>query len=215
MSMVTDLNTHSEHDEHHTHDNSVMTFGFWIYILSDLILFATLFANYVVFASSYNGGPHGNTLINGEKLFDLKFVLIETFILLFSSMTYGLAMVQMHKNNLSAVKGWLFLTFLLGASFIAMEIYEFHHLLHILNDPSLNPTGLISAYFSAFFALVGTHGLHVTAGLVWMGFMFLHLKRKGLDQDNRTRLSCLSIFWHLLDIVWIGVFTTVYLLGVL
>ena len=96
-----------------------------------------------------------------------------------------------------------------------MELYEFHHFYHVLQDKTLNPSGLISAYFSAFFALVGTHGLHVSAGLIWMGFMFLQLKRNGLDHHNKTRLSCLSIFWHLLDIVWIGVFTTVYLLGVL
>ena len=201
--------------EHHHDESSTMIFGFWIYILSDLILFATLFATYAVFASSYSGGPHGTTLVDGEPLFNLKLVLTETFVLLFSSITYGLAMVQMHANNMAGVKKWLILTFLLGLSFVSMEIYEFHHFVHVLEDPFYNSTGRISAYFSAVFALVGTHGLHVSVGLLWMGFMFFQLKRNGIDQHNKTRLHCLSIFWHVLDIVWIGVFTAVYLLGVL
>lgn len=203
----------ADHHDHGHDDGSVMVFGFWVYILSDLILFATLFANYAVFASAYNGGPHGKTLVDGEQLFNLRLVLTETFLLLISSVTYGLAMVQSYKNNVSGVKMWLAITFALGASFVAMEIYEFSHFAHVLHDPVLNPSGVVSAFFSAVFALVGTHGLHVSIGLLWMLFMFLQLSRHGLNHHNRVRLTCLSIFWHFLDIVWIGVFTAVYLLG--
>lgn len=211
------MSSHSLNEAHqdHQHDDSIMLFGFWIYILSDLILFATLFANFFVFASAYYGGPHGNTIIEGETLFDLKFVMIETFLLLFSSITYGFAMISVKRNSLPAVKLWLAITFCLGLSFICMELYEFHHLYNVLHNPVLNHAHLISAYFSAFFMLVGTHGLHVTTGLIWIAIMFLQLWRSGLDSHNKTRLGCLSIFWHFLDIIWIGVFTAVYLLGVL
>ncbi|EJF76170.1 cytochrome (ubi)quinol oxidase subunit III [Bartonella birtlesii] len=210
-------------DEHHHDNSSVMTFGFWVYILSDLILFSTLFSSFAVFSASYGGGKAGNEFI------DLKFVLIETAILLLSSITYGFVMVQAHKGNLSGVRLWMAITFVLGGCFIGMEIYEFHKLLSevFYYDPrayaGIDPaTGLqlfgkevLSAYWSAFFALVGTHGLHVSVGLLWMVVMFFHLRRSGLDRDNKTRLTCLSIFWHLLDIVWVGVFTMVYLLGAL
>ncbi|WP_455479507.1 cytochrome (ubi)quinol oxidase subunit III [Bartonella sp. B23] len=210
-------------DEHHHDSSSIMTFGFWVYILSDLILFSTLFSSFAVFSASYGGGKAGNEFIN------LKFVLVETTILLLSSITYGFAMVQVHKGSLSAVRLWMAITFMLGCCFIGMETYEFHELLGevFYYDPGayagIDPaTGLqlfgrevLSAYWSAFFALVGTHGLHVSAGLLWMVVMFFHLRRHGLDQDNKTRLACLSIFWHLLDIVWVGVFTMVYLLGAL
>ncbi|MHC5306418.1 cytochrome (ubi)quinol oxidase subunit III [Bartonella sp. LJL80] len=219
---ATALNT-AHADDHHHDSSSTMTFGFWVYILSDLILFSTLFATFAVFASAYGGGKPGKEFI------DLNFVLVETALLLFSSITYGLAMVQVYKGNLGGVKTWLGITFILGACFIGMEIYEFHHLLGevFYFDPAayagIDPeTGLkifgkevLSAYWSAFFVLVGTHGLHVTTGLIWMALMFVHLSRRGLDEDNKTRLACLSIFWHFLDIVWVGVFTAVYLLGAL
>ncbi|MCZ2328037.1 cytochrome (ubi)quinol oxidase subunit III [Bartonella sp. F02] len=214
---------HVESDEHHHDNSSTMIFGFWVYILSDLILFATLFSSFAVFSASYGEGKAGNEFIN------LNFVLGETAILLLSSITYGFVMVQTHKGNLAGVRFWMFLTFLLGACFIGMEIYEFHELLsEVFYYDSRAYAGIdvatglpifgkevLSAYWSAFFALVGTHGLHVSAGLLWMIVMFFHLRRCGLDQDNRTRLACLSIFWHLLDIVWVGVFTMVYLLGAL
>lgn len=221
MSTIAMKNTHI--DEHHHDNSSVMTFGFWVYILSDLILFSTLFSTFAVFSASYGGGKAGNEFI------DLKFVLVETAILLLSSITYGFVMVQAHKGHLSGVRLWMAITFILGSCFIGMEIYEFHELLSevFYYDPGayagIDPaTGLklfgkevLSAYWSAFFALVGTHGLHVSVGLLWMVVMFFHLRRSGLDQDNKTRLTCLSIFWHLLDIVWVGVFTMVYLLGAL
>ncbi|WP_175869393.1 cytochrome (ubi)quinol oxidase subunit III [Bartonella gabonensis] len=222
MSAVT-MNNASTVDELHHDSSSVMTFGFWVYILSDLILFSTLFSSFAVFSASYGGGKAGSEFI------DLKFVLVETAFLLFSSVTYGFAMVQAHKNNMSGVRLWMAITFVFGCCFIGMELYEFHELLGevFYYDPNayagIDPvTGLqllgreiLSAYWSAFFALVGTHGLHVSVGLLWMVVMFFHLRRNGLDQNNKTRLACLSIFWHLLDIVWVGVFTMVYLLGAL
>jgi len=208
------------HEEHHD-DGSLKVFGFWIYILQDLFLFATLFATVAVFSSSYDYGQ------SGKEFFDLNFVLVETFALLFSSITYSFAMVAMHRNDLKGVNLWLGFTFVFGAAFIAMELYEFNHLLHevpyyspiafshldpVTMDPVLGKN-ILSAYWSSFFLLVGTHGLHVSAGLIWMGCMFFHLRKNGLTQHNKTRLTCLSIFWHFLDIVWIGVFTIVYLLG--
>ncbi|KEC56190.1 cytochrome (ubi)quinol oxidase subunit III [Bartonella koehlerae] len=219
MSAMTIDNVHI--DEHHHDSSSIMTFGFWVYILSDLILFSTLFSSFAVFSASYGGGKAGNEFI------DLNFVLVETAILLLSSITYGFVMVQAHKGNINGVRLWMSVTCVLGFCFVGMEIYEFHELLNevFYYDPGayagIDPaTGLqlfgkevLSAYWSAFFALVGTHGLHVSAGLLWMIVMFFHIRCRGLDQDNRTRLACLSIFWHLLDIVWVGVFTMVYLLG--
>lgn len=221
--MSTSVVDHVHEDEHHHDSSSTMTFGFWIYILSDLVLFSTLFANFIVFASAYGGGK------SGKEFIDLTFVGVETALLLVSSLTYGLAMIQMYKGNLGGLKAWIGVTFLLGLCFIGMELYEFHHLLGEVYyfEPSAYlgvdvETGIktygkltLSAYWSAFFILVGTHGIHVTVGLIWMGFMFVHLSRRGLDADNKTRFACLSIFWHFLDIVWVGVFTTVYLMGAL
>ena len=214
------------HAENHHDGSSTMVFGFWVYILSDLIIFATLFATFAVFASAYGGGPAGKDFIS------LNYVLCETALLLFSSITYGMAMVQVRNGNIGGVKTWLAITFILGLAFIGMELNEFHELLFgkenvFFFDPNayagVDPeTGVrvfgkevLSAYWSSFFVLVGTHGAHVTTGLIWMALMFAHLGRHGLDKDNKTRLTCLSIFWHFLDIVWVGVFTTVYLLGAL
>ncbi|WP_428936681.1 cytochrome c oxidase subunit 3 [Brucella sp. NF 2815] len=145
----------------------------------------------------------------GRELFDLQFVLVETMLLLVSSLTYGLATLSMYKNNRSGVLGWLGVTFLLGAAFLAMEIYEFHHLIVEGAGPDR------SSFLSAFFTLVGTHGLHITSGLIWILVLSAMLLRDGLTERNRTRVMCLSLFWHFLDIIWIGVFTLVYLLGVL
>jgi len=213
------------HAESHQHDDgSTRVLGFWIYILQDLFLFATLFANFAVFSSAYNSAKAPKEFI------DLNYVLIETFILLASSITYGFAMIGMHRDSLSMTRLWLFITFVLGACFIGMEIHEFHKLCvegaPYLRDAAGNiipyhigvddgKGGGIAAYWSAFFALVGAHGLHVTAGLIAMICMFAHLGAKGLTPRNKARLSCLSLFWHFLDIVWVGVFTAVYLLGAL
>ena len=196
---------HGEHHDHDHHDaGSNTVFGFWIYLMSDCLLFASLFAAFAVLSHNIAGGPAG------KQLFELPFVLVETFALLFSSITYGMAMVSMHeKNSTTHVLAWLGVTFVLGAVFIGMELSEFHHLIAEGNGPDR------SAFLSSFFTLVGTHGIHVTSGLVWLGVMMVQLTKKGLTPTNRTRLQCLSLFWHFLDIVWICVFTFVYLMGFL
>jgi cytochrome o ubiquinol oxidase subunit 3 len=196
---------HNPNDAHHAGDHHdegpKVTLGFWIYLMSDCILFATIFATYAVLKDNIAGGP------NGRELFDLPYVAVETALLLISSLTYGLAMISMAADKLKPVIGWLAVTALCGLGFMGMEIYEFAHLIHEGAGPDR------SAFLSAFFTLVGTHGLHVTSGLIWMGVMFVHLFRRGLTPANRIRLMSLSLFWHFLDIIWIGVFTIVYLMG--
>lgn len=191
------------HDDHH-HDSGQMTvLGFWLYLMTDCILFASLFATYAVLSGSFAGGP------SGHDIFQLDFVAVETALLLLSSITFGFAMLQMFKGNKGGVLGWLAITFLFGAGFIAMEVYEFHHLIGEGYGPNR------SGFLSGFFALVGTHGLHVTAGLIWMAVLMYQISTKGITSTAKTRMSCLSLFWHFLDVVWICVFTVVYLLGVL
>ncbi|ADW74953.1 MULTISPECIES: cytochrome o ubiquinol oxidase subunit III [Rahnella] len=202
--MATDTLTHHDeaHAEHGHHDaGATKVFGFWIYLMSDCILFASLFATYAVLVNGTAGGP------SGKDIFELPFVLVETFCLLFSSITYGFAMLGMNKGNKAAVNGWLFLTFLFGLGFIGMELYEFHHLIAEGYGPQR------SGFLSGFFALVATHGLHVTCGLIWILTMMVQVSRRGLTEVNKTRLMCLSLFWHFLDVVWICVFTVVYLMG--
>ncbi|MET1025656.1 MAG: cytochrome o ubiquinol oxidase subunit III [Dongiaceae bacterium] len=188
-----------EHDHHDAESTTIL--GFWIYLMSDCILFAGVFATYAVLHNAVADGP------TGKSLFDQSYVLIETFCLLVSSFTYGMAMIAMNAQKRSRVIGWLAITFLLGLGFICMELNEFHHLISEGNGPSR------SAFLSAFFTLVGTHGLHVTSGLIWMAVLMIQTLRNGLTATNRTRLMCLSLFWHFLDIIWIGVFTVVYLMG--
>ena len=202
MSTETLTKHHDAHAEHGHHDAGAnKLFGFWIYLMSDCIIFATLFATYAVMVNSTAGGPAG------KDIFELPFVLVETALLLFSSITYGFAVISMEKGTKSTVLGWLALTFLLGAGFISMEIYEFHHLITEGFGPQR------SGFLSAFFTLVGTHGLHVTSGLIWMLVLMYQVATKGLTSTNHTRVMCLSMFWHFLDVVWICVFTIVYLLG--
>jgi len=194
--------THHAHEDAHSHSQGGMkVLGMWVYLMSDCILFGSLFASYAVLSGAFAGGP------TGRELFSLPFVLTETFVLLFSSITYGYAMLALHRHEKTAVLRWLSVTFLLGAIFIGMELYEFHHLI----VEGAGPTR--SAYLSSFFALVGTHGLHVSAGLIWMAVLMHQVQRRGLTDNNVTRLSCLSLFWHFLDLVWICVFTFVYLFG--
>ncbi len=196
------LNNANAHEHHGHHDaGATKVFGFWIYLMSDLILFASLFATYAVLVNGIADGP------SGKEIFSLPFVLVETFLLLFSSITFGFAMLSMNKGSVSQVNLWLFVTFLFGFGFVVMEVYEFHELIAEGYGPDR------SAFLSAFFALVSTHGLHVTAGLVWIIIMMIQVSRRGLTDVNRTRLSCLSLFWHFLDVVWICVFTVVYLMG--
>jgi cytochrome o ubiquinol oxidase subunit 3 len=178
-------------------------FGFWLYLMTDLVLFASIFATYAVVGRNYAGGP------TGKDLFDLRYLFVETMFLLFSSATFGLAALAVHNDRKGLVLTWLVVTFLLGFGFIAMEINEFYHLILDGNGPQH------SAFLSAFFTLVGTHSAHVTFGLIWMAVMMGQIDTKGLTTPVRSRLMRLGMFWHFLDIVWVGVFTIVYLLGVL
>jgi cytochrome o ubiquinol oxidase subunit 3 len=187
----------------HGHDDGSKTvFGFWIYLMSDCLIFATLFATFGVLAANTAGGP------SGKELFDLRYVAVETLLLLVSSFTFGMAAINLQAGRKSKVLEWLAVTFLFGAGFIAMEIQEFAHLLSDGAGPGR------SAFLSAYFTLVGTHGLHVTAGLIWLAVMMHQTARFGLDGVVRRRVACLSLFWHFLDLIWICVFTFVYLRGV-
>lgn len=181
---------------------AIQTFGFWIYLMSDLIIFATLFATFVVLGHNYANGP------TGKELFDLPYLLGETMFLLCSSFTYGLAMLAVHAGQKKRVLIGLAVTFLLGLGFVSMEIYEFYGLVAAGHGPDK------SAFLSSFFTLVGTHGTHVTFGLVWMATMMGQVAVKGLTSPVQSRLMRLSMFWHFLDIIWIGVFSIVYLMGV-
>lgn len=177
--------------------------GFWIYLMSDALLFAGIFATFGVLSSSFAGGP------TPREILDLGLVAVNTGILLLSALTCGLAMLSMHGGKLASTQRWLLVTALLGTAFVGIELYEFAELIHEGATPQR------SGYLSAFFTLVGTHGLHVTLGVVWILVMLVQLRQRGLHPANRQRLLCLSMFWHFLDVVWIGVFTFVYLLGVL
>jgi cytochrome o ubiquinol oxidase subunit 3 len=177
------------------------SFGFWLYILSDLILFSALFATFAVQMRSFAGGP------TGAELFDLPYVLGETMLLLLSSTTCGVAMIALRDGRRGRLLGWLALTFLPGLGFILMELHEFRGLMLAGHGPQRN--GFLSAYFT----LVGTHGMHVSFGLVWMAILMVQVAVKGLSAPVRGRLQRLSLFWHFLDIVWIGVFSLVYLVG--
>ena len=195
---------HGEFAEDHSHEpNNV--FGFWLYLMTDCILFATIFAAFAVSRHQYAGD------VSGRDIFNLHYVGVETALLLVSSSTYGFAMIGAYQHRLNHVIAWLGVTFLLGAGFVGMEINEFHHLVAEGHGPDR------SAFLSAFFTLVGTHGLHVTCGLLWMLVLVLQLTvlRKPLDTRYINRLMCLSLFWHFLDIVWICVFSLVYLMGFL
>ncbi|WP_424629009.1 cytochrome o ubiquinol oxidase subunit III [Bradyrhizobium sp. SYSU BS000235] len=189
-------------DEHHAEGGSTML-GFWIYLMSDCLIFAVLFATFGVLGGNYAAGP------SPKDLFDLRLVAVNTSMLLLSSITYGFAMLAMAKGRVGAMQGWLVATALFGFAFIGIELNEFAHMIHEGATPQR------SAFLSSFFALVGTHGLHVTFGLIWLFTLMTQVARRGLIPANMRRLMCLSMFWHFLDVIWIGVFTFVYLMGVL
>ena len=190
-----------DNGDHHPQQGTLL--GFWLYLMSDCLIFAVLFATYAVLGRSYAAGP------SGADLFDLQLVAINTALLLLSSITYGFAMIGAQQKRQGVVLGWLAVTGLLGLGFLGIELYEFAHLLHEGAGPQR------SAFLSAFFTLVGTHGLHVTFGTIWLVTLMLQVRKHGLIPENKRRLMCLSMFWHFLDVVWIGVFTFVYLMGVL
>jgi len=192
----------NEHEHEHEPGGSTML-GFWLYLMSDCLVFAVLFATYGVLGRSFAAGP------SGADLFDLKLVALNTSMLLLSSITYGFAVLAMQKDDAGSTQFWLAITGLFGLAFVGIELYEFSHLIHEGATPQR------SAFLSSFYALVGTHGAHVSFGILWLVTLMVQVKKRGLIEANKRRLMCLSMFWHFLDVVWIGVFTFVYLMGVL
>ena len=190
-------------DEHDHPPGQSTMLGFWLYLMSDCLIFAMLFATFGVLGTSYAAGP------GPKDLFDLKLVALNTAMLLFSSITYGFAMLEMQKGKVGSTQMWLAITGLFGLAFLSIELYEFHHMIHE------GAGWWRSAFLSSFFTLVGTHGLHVTFGIIWLVVLMVQVAKFGLIEANQRRLMCLSMFWHFLDVVWIGVFTFVYLMGVL
>lgn len=184
-----------------THSYSMNLFGFWSYLMTDCILFSTLFATYWVLQDGTFGGP------SAKELWDLPSVLLETVALLASSFSCGLAMLSAPSKN--KMTFWFCVTFLLGATFLFLELREFTHFAHEGNSWER------SAFLSAFFTLVGTHGFHVTMGLLWMVILLVPLIREGATETSLRRFTYFRMFWHFLDVVWIFIFTLVYLMGVL
>jgi len=195
-----------KHDDHLEVEHEIYSktiFGFWIYLMTDCVLFATFFTTYAVLFQSTAGGP------SSRELFHLPFALTETMILLTSSFTCGLAMLAVHRQAKGLAMAAFAITFALGISFLAMEFHEFSHLVQEGNSWQR------SAFLSAFFSLVGCHGLHITCGLLWMFVMMGQILMRGFSFSTVRRLTCLSMFWHFLDVIWIFIFTVVYLLGVI
>ncbi|AKZ65821.1 cytochrome o ubiquinol oxidase subunit III [Candidatus Palibaumannia cicadellinicola] len=205
MSTVIVYNQNTTNKTQSLHNNkdreANIIFGFWIYLMSDCIIFATLFATYAVLSNSVAGGP------SSKEIFELPVVFVETCCLLFSSMTYSMAILAMYNAKKCLVNIWLLLTLILGLIFILLEIKEFNNLIIAGFGPDH------SAFLSGFFGLVATHGLHVISGIIWIIVMIVQVASSGLTSLNKTRLQCLSLFWHFLDIIWIFVFTVVYLMG--
>ena len=180
----------------------VVAYGFWIFLLSDIIMFAALFASYAVLVGATAGGP------TGAQLFNQKTVAIETACLLASSYACGLMSLAINSRRYFRTYLGALITFALGVAFLTLEIREFANMIAIGATPQR------SAFLSAFFTLVGCHGLHVTLGLIWLAVMMVQVAVMGLDATVQRRLLCFALFWHALDIVWVGVFTVVYLMGV-
>ncbi len=198
--MNTDVLEH--HDEHNHHNaDATDVFGFWLYIMTDCVLFATLFAAYAVLHKNTFGGPHLSELVS------LPYVFGETMFLLFSNLAFGFSVLSFYKGCHKKVIFWLITTFILGAGFVFMEVSEFINLAH--EGHSWQSSGAMSA----FFTLVGTHGFHVSMGLLWILVMIFQMMRFKITPATRRRLTYLGLFWNFLDIVWIFVFTVVYLMG--
>ncbi|MBU6246816.1 MAG: cytochrome o ubiquinol oxidase subunit III [Xanthomonadaceae bacterium] len=188
-------------EEEHPRNGTLL--GFWLYLMSDCFIFAALFACNAVLGTNYAGGP------SARDVLDLHGLAVNTALLLVSSVTFGFAMLEMARRRNRAMLGWLAVSGVLAAVFVGLEIHEFVGMIAEGAGPDR------SAFLSSFFTLVGTHGLHVTVGILWLIVLMVQLARHGLTEANRRRLYCLSMFWHFLDLVWVGVFSYVYLVGVL
>jgi cytochrome o ubiquinol oxidase subunit III len=192
-----------EIDEHPHPEGANTMLGFWIYLMSDCLIFAVLFATYGVLGGAYAAGPAP------KDIFELPLIALNTSMLLLSSITCGFAMLEMAKGHVRATQIWMAVTVLFGIAFVAIELHEFAHLIEIGATPQR------SAFLSSFFTLVGTHGLHVTVGMIWAVTLMAQIGQRGLIAANQRRMMCFSMFWHFLDVIWIGVFTFVYLMGML
>ncbi|WP_223068900.1 cytochrome o ubiquinol oxidase subunit III [Paenibacillus caui] len=193
----------ADHDHGHHDPNELKILGFWFFLISDVILFSVLFATYIVLRQNTAGGP------TAEELFEMPGVIAETFILLTSSFTSGLAVLAMNRNQKKQLIGWLIVTALLGAAFIGLEVSEF---VNMVNEGATFTT---SAFLSAFFTLVGTHGLHVSLGLAWMIGLMIQLGKRGITETTKGKVTVISLYWHFLDVIWIFLLTIVYLMGVM
>ncbi|MFT4012533.1 MAG: cytochrome o ubiquinol oxidase subunit III [Paracoccus sp. (in: a-proteobacteria)] len=189
-----------ETEPHHHPDGASTNIGFWVYLMSDCLMFAVLFAAFGVLHGNLAAGP------GPKDLFDLELVALNTAMLLLSSITFGFAMLRAHAQDKTGALRWLAVTLFFGLCFLSIELYEFAHLIHEGAGPQR------SAFLSSFFALVGTHGLHVAFGSIWLVTLAVQIRKFGLTGANLRRLGCLSLFWHFLDLIWIGVFSIVYLL---
>ncbi|MBD8873291.1 cytochrome o ubiquinol oxidase subunit III [Rhodanobacter sp. DHB23] len=189
------------HEEPHAHNGTLL--GFWIYLMSDCFIFASLFACYAVLGTSTAGGP------TAAEVLDLHGLAVNTALLLVSSVTFGFAMLEMARRKKGAVLLWLAVSGLLAAGFVTLELREFASMIADGAGPGR------SAFLSSFFTLVGTHGLHVSVGILWLIVLMVQLGKFGFNEANIRRMQCLSMFWHFLDLVWVGVFSFVYLAGVL
>lgn len=189
----------SRHEAHEAEADDRVMFGFWVYLMTDLLMFAILFAVYAVLHNNTFGGE------SGHDLFSLPLALAETLILLTSSFTCGIAMIAARQRNKALTLFWFGVTFALGVAFLSLELKEFAEFIHEGHTLRSN------AFLSSFFVLVGTHGLHITSGLLWMATTLVFVMKRGLNSHLVRKLSLLSLFWHFLDIVWIFIFTVVYL----
>ena len=191
--------THDGMSHEEAADDRTM-FGFWVYLMTDLLMFAVLFAVFAVLFRSTDGGPGATDLLSPQ------IALINTILLLTSSFTVGIGLLNARQKKLKPALVWFGVTFLLGAAFLCVELYEFYELIHH------GHTMQSSAFLSSFFVLLGTHGLHIAGGLLWLGVTLAFVMKRGLTHSNIRKLSLLSLFWHFLDIVWIFIFTVVYLM---
>jgi cytochrome o ubiquinol oxidase subunit 3 len=198
---VTAVPGHAHSEASEVHEQRAL--GFWLYLMGDAVIFSLLFMTYGIMVGNTAGGP------TGKQLFSLNNAAIETALLLLSSITFGFASLAARQASRPAVLGWLVVTFLLGAGFIVLEIREFGGLIAIGAGPDR------SGFLSAFFTLVGTHGTHVSFGLIWIVIMGAQIAIKGLSLPVTSRLYRLGLFWHFLDIAWVGIFSVVYLPGLL
>ncbi|MBN9536130.1 MAG: cytochrome o ubiquinol oxidase subunit III [Alphaproteobacteria bacterium 65-37] len=193
----------SEHEREELETREQRALGFWLYLMGDAVIFALLFATYAIMIPGTAGGP------TGKQLFNLNNAALETALLLVSSLTFGFASLSVQAGNRKAVLGWLGVTFVLGAGFIFLELREFAGLIAQGAGPDR------SGFLSAFFTLVGTHGVHVSMGLLWIVILGAQVAVKGLTAPVASRLFRLGLFWHFLDIAWVGIFSIVYLPGLL